>query len=299
METQENNGWEAPSGEELAKEFAELEAKEAGDQNSDSGTNVTPAQDNSLEQKTVEQSPEEPAIPEAPADQMVEPSFEERLAEYERQQTQYLQVIAHLQEQVRAAQSGTKTVEKPVEQQELTLEQLDALWKKNPIAAMQAAAMASPEVKAMRETIEQFKRAEAERAEQSFAQRIGNQQAEVQRKYEDFKPGTAVYQAAYNYVLKNRGWLRQVAEQDPSFNVVEHAYRQVAFDLRDKLVKAQNKKLVDKRSKSASVKPGGTAPVTPASGSAARDAASDLAQDGTPVPDSWVNAAERAFARFS
>lgn len=275
---------EIPTGAEMAAEFAELEAKEA------EGTPPEPVEPSDVTPSASETSPVKPSEP-AP----VEPSIEDRLAAYEAQQAQYLQVIAQLQAQMQQV-AQPKPVPPPPEK-ELTIEELNELWKKDPLAAMRMAATTSPEVREMRKVIEQFQKAEEQRTEQAFADRVNAQQKAVEAKYADFKPGTPIFNAAYKFVLDNRDWLRQVAESNPSFNVIEHAYKQVAFDMREALVKAQNKKLVDKRAKSGSVKPGGTSPVTPSSGSAPRDAASELAQNGTPVPDSWVEAAEKAFAR--
>lgn len=246
--------------------------------------------------ETTEPTAEIPTVDDSqelkPVPQVAEPAQPDYTAE----RMQYLNVIAQLQEQIKAGQprKPEPTPEKP-----LSIEELDAIWKTDPIKAMRLAAMSSPEVKALQDKVSQFDRAEAQRAEQAFGQRIDSQESQVRQKYADFQPGTPVYNAALNFVKQNHTWLRNVASENPNFNVVEHAYRQVAFDLVQAQKNAQAQKLVDKRGKAGSVKPGGTAPTTPASGSVARDAASDLANNGTVVPDEWVAAAEKAMRRYS
>ena len=281
METNDTPVPETP--EDMAAEFEKLNAEESGqtsDVAQDDGQTTVPTVDDSQEVKTVPGSTPPVAAP-----------------DFSEERTQYLQLIAEMREEIRQARAPKPEAVKPEEA--LTVEQLDAVWKQDPIKAMQLAAMASPEVKAMRETLSQFKQAEANRAEQAFAQRIDTQEKAVAAKYPDFKAGSPVWNAALNFVKQNNAQLRAWASQDPNFNVVEHAYRQVAFDILRAQTASQNQKLVDKRAKAGSVKPGGTAPTTPASGSVARDAASDLANNGTVVPDEWVRAAERAFARHS
>lgn len=287
---EENN--DIPTGAEMAAEF-EKASGQTQDVTPDTGsTSVDQTQNTSDptgDVPTVDDSQEiTPVAGSQPP--VAQPDFNE-------ERSQYLQLIAEMRAELHKARQPAPEAPKP--EVPLTVEQLDEIWKQDPIKAMQLAAMASPEVKAMRETLNQFKQAEAQRAEQAFAQRIDTQEKAVAAKYPDFKAGSPVWNAALNYVRQNNGWLRQVASQDPNFNVVEHAYRQVAFDLLQAKNTAQTQKLVDKRAKAGSVKPGGTAPVTPASGSAARDAASDLAQNGAVVPDSWVTNMEKALARYS
>lgn len=285
----ESNEEKEFTGRDAAEEFAKLsEAEESGGAEN---TEVTPAEpaenkpdlptvDDSLEVKEPEQVQEQQPDPQA-----------ERL----RAEQHYLETIARLQDELRAR--SAPPVEKPTTA-ELTLEELDQLWKKDPIAAMRRAAETSPEVLAMRKQLEKFEQAEQRRAEQAFADRINFQQKQVEQAYPDFKPGSVAYNAAYNYLLQNRHWLQNVARQDPNFNLVEHCYRQVAFDLLNQKTRAQEQKLVDKRRRSATVKPGGTAAVTHSGDSAARAAAADLAQKGEAIPDDWVRAAEKAEARY-
>lgn len=271
-----------PSGQEMADEFNKLEAE--------------PQNDSPAEPAPVEPAAEIPTVDDSQELKPVPAVAEPQAPDYTAERMQYLNVIAQLQEQIRANQPKAPAPEQP---KPLTVDELDRVWKEDPIKAMQLAAMASPEVKALREQVEKFNQAEAERAEQAFANRIHSQEQAVAQKYPDFKPGSPTFTAALNFVRQNQGWLRQVANQDPNFNVVEHAYRQVAFDLLTAQKRAQDQKLVDKRAKAGSVKPGGTAPVTPASGSYARDAASDMANKGEVVPDAWVTNMEKALARYS
>lgn len=282
------------SGQEMADEFNKL--NEAPDKSNE-------PIDSQPQDQTVTPSNEQTSTTDLPVvddSQEIKPAEVDYRAQYEQEKTAYLEAIASLQDQIkhlyeqRAAQPA---VQKP-EEKELTLEELNELWKKNPIEAMRRAALSDPSFRSVNQQLEHYKKLEERRTEESFQNRINAQAEECVKKYPDFKPGSAVYNAAFNYVVQNRGWLRNVALQDPKFNVAEHAYRQVAFDFLSQKSKAQEQKLVDKRAKSASVKPGATASVTPASGSAARDAASDLAEKGTPVPEAWVAGMERALARY-
>lgn len=289
----ENNEEKEFTAQDAAEEFAKLNEQE--------GTTETPVEPSAPAETPVEETQAElPTVDDSqeikPVEQAQAPVADPQ-AEYLAKEARYLEAITRLQDQLRDL-SG-RVPQKPAQQEdELTLEQLNELWAKNPMEAMRRAAMSSPEAKAMREQLQRFEAAEQRRAEQAFADRINLQQKQVEQKYPDFKPGSVPYNAAYNYLLQNRGWLQNVARQDPNFNLVEHCYRQVAFDLLQQKNTAQAQKLVDKRVKSATVRPGGTAAVTHSGSNAARAAAADLAQKGEVIPDDWVRAAEKAEARW-
>lgn len=275
------------TAQDAAEEFAKLNEAEASPEAPADNTPAEPVKDDI---PTVDDSQE--VVPQAasPAAPEVDPQAE-RLAE----QQKYLQTIARLQDELRQRGAPPKPVEPS---NELTLEQLNELWLKNPIEAMRRAAATDPETLALKAQLKKFEQVEQGRAEQAFADRINFQQKQVEQKYPDFKQGSVAYNAAFNYLLQNRHWLQDVARKDSDFNLVEHCYRQVAFDLLQQKAKAQEQKLVDKRRQSATVKPGGTAAVTHSGDNVARAAAADLAQKGEAIPDDWVRAAEKAEARW-
>jgi hypothetical protein len=269
-----------PTGAELAKEFAEQADEPAAE----------PVAEPTAEIPTV---PDEAEVVEPPAQQFDREYFEKITAGYAALAEQQRQEL----EQLRNAQRQTSNV--PVKPAGFDVNEWKKLVEQDPVKAIQMAALHDPKFTAMEQRLQAFEQAEQQRQTEAFARRVDAQAYDVQVRYPNFKPGTPEYQATYQFVQANAAWLKQVAQSNANFNPIEHAYKVVSHDLLAQKNKVQSQKLVDKRSKSVTVRPGATTPVVPSGTSAARAAAADLATKGSVIPDSWVEAAERAEKKFA
>jgi hypothetical protein len=268
-----------PTGADLAREFAAQEAAE------------TPAESTPAEPAA------EPEVPTVADEQEVVPNKDQEY--FDRLRQGYDALIAQQNEEIaRLRAQHTQAVQTP-KPAGFDMAEWKKLVDTDPLKAIQVAARHDPEISQLRSELEQFKKDKAESAERAYVERVDMQTKQVEQKYPDFKPGTPLYGATYNWVAQNAQWLRSVSQANPNFNPVEHAYKQVAFDLMIQKSKVQDQKLVDKRNRSVTVRPGATTPVVPSGTSAARLAAADQASKGNVIPDAWVEAAERAEKKYS
>jgi hypothetical protein len=282
-----------PTGAELARDFASQNEAES-----------TPAE--TVEQSdgtTAEQPESKPEIPTVDDAQEVKEEpiparFEEYMRQTQAREAQYEQAVQRYSAYIQNLERQVAQYKQPAKPT-FDVEAWKKLVETDPVAAIaQAAEMKmAPKFQSLEQKLQQADDFKTEYQQKLFLDRMNNCQQDCERKYPDFKQGSPVYQAAYRYVQQNASWLEQAAKRDPNFNPVELAYRHVSHDFLTQKNKAQSAKLVDKRTKAATVVPSATAPVVPTGVSSARAAAADRAALGDPVPEKWVQAMERAAKR--
>ncbi len=135
-------------------------------------------------------------------------------------------------------------------------------------------------------------------AEQEHMSRMQTNHTMTAQKYPEFKPGNPLHDMTISYVESNP-WVAQAAQALPNVNMVEVAYRLATYDNMVQQLAAYKSKVVDKRAVAATVKTGTGGKVAPRSGNIARQAAQDLADKGTTVPQAWADQMEAALARHS
>lgn len=279
----------------------------AGDLKSDfdsiaaEGGTETPAGDGTPE-TPVSTPGETPEVSETPATPATD--WQSRAEAAERRHEELSQFYRDQTEQTRALMSQLRP--QPVQQQpsrsNFDLAKFQELSRTDPMAAIQMAGLygmqSNPEM--MKELLaphlQPFNEQQQRYQEHLHAERTKAYHAELANKYPAFKQDSPEYRTTYDYVMKN-DWCAKLAQNMPGVNAVEVAYKVSNYDQVAQKLLAAEAKLVDKRSKAATVKVGTGVGATPKAGSAARTAAADMADKGMNIPESWQNAMESALER--